>query len=246
MFCTLLRKGVLGMEAILGFFRNNAGQLEIVLRLVVACACGGLIGLERSKRQKEAGLRTHIILALGSALMMIVSKYGFTDIVLMYPDLKIQADVSRVASNIITGVSFLGAGVIFVRGGSIKGLTTAAGIWATAGIGLAVGAGLYWIGVFSTLLLILIQIILHRFVPASEMMETSNISFTVSDYQMLERVKEFIIEHKIIVLSIQTVKNPDETLRVTMTIKIAKNMSIEGLLSLVYENPSVQQFSINT
>ena len=132
-------------------------QKELFVRLLVACICGGIIGLERSIRRKDAGLKTHIILALGAALFMIVSQYAFTDLSLT-PDFR--ADASRIASNIVTGVSFLCAGVIFVRGASVKGLTTATGIWTCAGIGMAAGAGMYAITVFSTLLILIIQLLL--------------------------------------------------------------------------------------
>ena len=115
-----------------------------VLRIMLAAICGGFVGFERSKRQKDAGIRTHIIVALGSALVMIVSKYAFGDLALSE---NLRVDASRIASNVVTGVSFLGAGVIFVKEQSIRGLTTAAGIWATAGLGLAIGGGLYALGI---------------------------------------------------------------------------------------------------
>lgn len=140
-------------------FNNWTSQLDCIARIVTACLCGALIGFERSKRQKEAGIRTHIIVALGSALMMIVSKYGFFDII----DIKNTSFTGdRIAANIITGISFLGAGMIFFRGSSVKGLTTAAGIWSTAGVGLAVGAGMYIIGGTATVLILVIQIIFHK------------------------------------------------------------------------------------
>ena len=126
-----------------------------LLRIFIACLCGGIIGIERTLRQKDAGFRTHLIVALGSALMMVISKYGFSD--------SIDFDAARVASNIITGISFLGAGMIFVKGINIKGLTTAAGIWATAAVGMAVGSGLYITGIVATLLIVLIQIVFHTF-----------------------------------------------------------------------------------
>ncbi len=138
---------------------NNLEQAGYALRILVAGICGGLIGLERSRRQKEAGIRTHIIVAIGASLMMIVSKYGFFDIGEL---VGVDADASRIASNIITGISFLGAGVIFVKNDYIKGLTTAAGIWATAGIAMAIGAGMYLLGVITTLLIIILQIVLHH------------------------------------------------------------------------------------
>lgn len=135
------------------------GQHELFVRLLFACFCGGIIGFERSVRRKDAGIKTHIILALGAALFMIVSQYGFTDLNLS-PEYR--ADASRIASNIVTGVSFLCAGVIFVRGASVKGLTTATGIWTTAGIGIAAGAGMYAITLFATCLIIVIQLLLAK------------------------------------------------------------------------------------
>ena len=140
------------------FFINIfAEHGEHFIRLLFACFCGAAIGLERSIRRKDAGIKTHIILAMGAALFMMVSQFGFGDLSLT-PEYR--ADASRIASNIVTGVSFLCAGVIFVRGASVKGLTTATGIWATAGVGMAAGAGLYVLTIFSTILIILIQILL--------------------------------------------------------------------------------------
>lgn len=129
-------------------------QLEFVARIMGACICGIVVGYERKNRNKEAGIRTHAIVALGSALIMIVSKYGFKDI----PDY----DASRVAAQIVSGIGFLGAGIIFIKNNTVSGLTTAAGIWATSGIGMAIGAGLYYIGGITTILIVFIQFILHR------------------------------------------------------------------------------------
>lgn len=140
-----------------GIIQEITNQKELFFRLFFACLCGGVIGLERSIRRKDAGIKTHIILALGAALFMIVSQYGFSSLNLS-PEYR--ADASRIASNIVTGVSFLCAGVIFVRGASVKGLTTATGIWTCAGIGMAAGAGMYAITLFSTALILIIQLLL--------------------------------------------------------------------------------------
>lgn len=141
------------------FVNTVVGQGELFARLAFAGFCGAIIGLERSIRRKDAGIKTHIILALGAALFMIVSQYGFTNLGL---SVEYSADASRIASNIVTGVSFLCAGVIFVRGASVKGLTTATGIWSTAGIGMAAGAGMYGITLFATILILVIQILLNK------------------------------------------------------------------------------------
>ena len=127
-------------EATLTIYDN----LEFLLRLLLSAALGALVGLERSKRRKEAGIRTHCIIACTSALFMIVSKYAFLDC-LNIDGLR-GADPARIAAQVVSGISFLGAGVIFKNGNSIRGLTTAAGMWGTAAIGMAVGAGMYWLG----------------------------------------------------------------------------------------------------
>ena len=140
-------------------------NLEFILRITVACVCGAFIGFERSKRYKEAGIRTHIIVCFAAALMMIVSKYGFADLTsakgVVFNGTR-GADPARVAAQVVSGISFLGAGVIFKHGGSIRGLTTAAGLWGTAGIGLAIGAGFYGLGIFSTVLMLALQIQIGR------------------------------------------------------------------------------------
>ncbi len=129
-------------------------EVEWLLRILIAAICGGLIGYERHSRSKEAGIRTHTIVALASAMAMLLSKYGFDD--------TMDYDAARIAAQVISGVGFIGAGIIFVRNDTIQGLTTAAGIWATAGIGMCIGAGLYGIGLFSTILIVLIQSIFQR------------------------------------------------------------------------------------
>lgn len=133
---------------------NLLQQGEMMLRIALSAACGCFIGYERMNRNKVAGIRTHMIVALGAALMMVVSKYGFSDIA--------HYDASRVAAQIVSGIGFLGAGVIFVRNNSISGLTTAAGIWATAGVGMAIGGGQYIIGIVSAALILLMQTIFRN------------------------------------------------------------------------------------
>lgn len=133
--------------------------LHYILRMFVAGVCGFVIGFERKNRAKGAGIRTHFMVAMAAALMMIVSMYSFNDPI--FPEGVRVADPTRIAAQIVSGVGFLGAGMIFVHKNTISGLTTAAGIWATAGIGMAIGAGMYIIGIVATLLVLFAQIILH-------------------------------------------------------------------------------------
>ncbi|MBR5152939.1 MAG: MgtC/SapB family protein [Clostridia bacterium] len=139
-------------------------QAELILRLVIACVCGIFIGYERKSHAKAAGVRTHAVVACASAMMMILSKYAYMDVLEMdlYGQL-VKIDPSRIASGVVSGIGFLGAGLIFINEKTVIGLTTAAGVWATCGIGMALGAGLYIIGIAAALLLLLMQIVLHNF-----------------------------------------------------------------------------------
>lgn len=136
-------------------------QLIYLFRIVLAGACGICIGYERKNRFKEAGIRTHFVVAFASALMMIISKYSFGDMAIGSDGFR-GADGARIAAQVVSGVGFLGAGMIFVHKNTVTGLTTAAGIWATSGIGLAIGAGMYCVGIASSILLVLAQIFLHK------------------------------------------------------------------------------------
>ena len=131
-------------------------ELELAGRLGASLLLGGAIGLERELTGQVAGLRTHMSIALGAALFGIVSAYGFDQFAQMpRNDSNFNVDVTRVASNIVTGVGFLGGGAILKEGSSVRGLTTAASIWVTAAVGLAVGVGAYAMAALSTLALVL-------------------------------------------------------------------------------------------
>lgn len=127
---------------------------ELALRLAAALVLGGAIGLERELSGQVAGLRTHMMVALGSCLFGIVSAYGFDDFIGPRADTNLQVDVTRVASNIVTGVGFLGGGAILKSGASVKGLTTAASLWVTAAVGLGVAFGSLMLAALTTFLLV--------------------------------------------------------------------------------------------
>lgn len=129
-------------------------ELEYVLRLIIAIILGFAIGLERKIRFKEAGMRTHAIVSVGACLFMLISKYGFDD-------LDARFDGARLAAQVVSGIGFIGAGMIMYRKQAVHGLTTAAGIWITAGVGMAVGAGMYIVAAASTVIIIGAQCIMH-------------------------------------------------------------------------------------
>jgi len=127
---------------------------EIIIRLSCAALCGAIIGIERERKEWAAGMRTHMMVAVGAALYMIVSAYGFEDIL---KHESVTLDPSRIAAQVVSGIGFLGAGmIIFLRHGVIRGLTTASGLWTVAAIGLAVGSGMFWAGLATTAIAITI------------------------------------------------------------------------------------------
>lgn len=130
-------------------------EFFMLFDILLSALLGFLIGLERKLRMKEAGIRTHTIVCIGSALLMVVSMYGFGA----------EADTSRVAAQIVSGIGFLGAGIIVYRQHEVKGLTTAAGIWATAGVGMACGASMYVLAIGATAILIGAQFIFRLKIP---------------------------------------------------------------------------------
>lgn len=157
----------------------------MILRVFIAAILGGIIGFEREYRAKEAGLRTHFLVAMGSALFMILSQYGFDD--LLGVD-SISLDPSRIASQVVTGIGFIGAGTIIFQKHVIKGLTTAAGLWVTSAIGLTCGSGMYLLATTATILVLVcletIYFMQHRF-------GSRNISVTISTNQR-DKIKDVL------------------------------------------------------
>ena len=161
----------------------DATYMELTIRLMLALLLGGAIGIEREYRAKEAGFRTHFLVALGSALFCLVSQFGFG------VDLK---DSSRVAAQVVSGIGFLGAGSIIFQMNVVRGLTTAAGLWVTAAIGLACGTGMYLAAVLTTAMVLLGLEVLNYWIPQLGL-STIELSFSAPSR---ESVKEFITRIK--------------------------------------------------
>ena len=157
---------------------------DFILRLFVAGILGAVIGLDREYRAKEAGYRTHFLVSLGSALIMIVSQYGFQQIIL---EDSVSLDPSRVAAQVVSGIGFIGAGTIIIQKQFVRGLTTAAGIWATAGIGLACGAGMFGISIAATILT-LVGLELLSLIFKSVGMKSSLIVYSTSDKDIIKKI----------------------------------------------------------
>ncbi|MCI9533248.1 MAG: MgtC/SapB family protein [Lachnospiraceae bacterium] len=212
------------------------GEAELMIRVGLACILGWLIGNERKNRNKSAGTRTHAIVALGSALAMVVSKYGFMDM----PD----HDAARVAAQVVSGVGFLGAGIIFVRNNLVNGLTTAAGLWATASVGLAMGSGLYVIGIASALVLIVMQEITHKIAYFAKVASAGMIRMTlVQETDAIKNMRNFLEDFKIDVVSVKINKNKKEEIKLEFEVVYPPGFDKAGLFSKLAEKPGVIMIS---
>lgn len=207
-------------------------QLDYLLRLFIAAVCGMAIGYERKNRMKEAGIRTHFIVAIGAALIMIISKYGFQDQI-GWPNMSL--DPSRIAAQVVTGVGFLGAGVIFMQKQTIVGLTTAAGVWATAAIGLSIGSGLYFVGIAATVITILGQILLHgkiRFL-SSPRTETLMLQI-VDDADSIKFLQDIFEDNEIIILNLKSKRDEKSSLiNVEVIIRVYESFNMTKFLNIL-------------
>ena len=202
----------------------DSAMYEYLLRLLVAGLLGAAVGLEREYRAKEAGYRTHFLVCLGSALMMIVSKYGFDDHLV---EGTIRLDPSRIAAQVVTGIGFIGAGTIIFQKQIVRGLTTAAGIWATAGIGLAVGAGMYFMSITCTIL-VLIGLEVFRRIFKGIGARSVLVEFTVSDKAILNKLADYFSTDNYRVISYEMSETP-KGYTVTEVVKLKKDID-EGEL----------------
>lgn len=229
------------------FFANH-WTLAFILRMTIATLCGAIIGLERTKRSKEAGIRTHCIIAGASALIMIVSKYGFADLFDAAGNALAAtrgADPSRVAAQVVSGISFIGAGVIYKNGNAVKGLTTAAGIWATAAVGLAIGGGMYVVGFFVTLLILLVQTLMHHFSVGNDAYSTGEIRITTVDTpEIRAALKQKQKELGITIVSSRITTCADNTLNMVLSVRMKKSIPFSAVLKFMDEHPEIKSLSV--
>ena len=207
-------------------------QVEYLVRIFVAACLGLLIGSERKYRNKSAGIRTHVIVALGAALIMVVSKYGFMDVE--------KADAARVAAQVVSGIGFLGAGVIFVRNNLVNGLTTAAGIWATAGVGLALGAGMYVVGISSALLVLLIQFVMHRVAYFADVASGGLIRMTLVKREgIVQSMEDYLQREKLSVISVKINKTKKDEVKLEFDVVFPPGYKKTKLLARLVEMDDV-------
>lgn len=207
---------------------------EFILRLFVAALLGSVIGLDREYRAKEAGYRTHFLVSLGSALMMIISQYGFTEVISGHLD-QIRYDPGRVAAQVVTGIGFIGAGAIILQRQIVRGLTTAAGLWATSGIGLAIGAGMYVLGI-SAMILTLIGLEALTFVFKNVSMKSSVVEFITAKKETLNKLAKLFNSKDYVVVSYQLEEKTSATgivYAVSLVIKSKKSRKDDSIMELL-------------
>ena len=220
---------------------------EFCLRLIFAFLVGGMVGLERSQHFKEAGVRTHVIVCCTSALIMLISKYGFADMgssAVMEAFGTKGADSARVAAQAVSGISFLCAGVIIKVGGNIRGLTTAAGIWMTASIRLAIGAGMYIVSAFMAILLFLMQYVFRRVPLWSESYDGYHLKFVVKTGENFQAtLKDKLNEWKVTVVDSTITWKRNDVVEFDYVILCPEEIRYSEIRNFVKENDGVVSFS---
>jgi putative Mg2+ transporter-C (MgtC) family protein len=187
-------------------FTHEFNMWGAMLRMLIAVICGGIIGIEREHKRRPAGFRTHILICLGASMTMLTSQY-------IYIGLGLFTDLARLGAQVIAGIGFIGAGTIIVtKRRQVKGLTTAAGLWTSAIVGLAVGAGYVEAALITTLLVILIELVLSRF--EYFIMSTArciNLYVEYRDTETLAQISEYMRSHKVNVIDLQITRSGAET-----------------------------------
>ena len=202
-------------------------QGDYLLRVLVGALCGMVIGYERESRLKMAGIRTHTIIAMAASLMVVVSKYGFFD--------SVQFDASRVAASVVSALGFLGAGIILNRKNGISGVTTAAGTWATLGIGMTIGAGMWTLGIGSTLMLLIFQYFFHK---QLRIFKDNNISHMFlhigkNESKVREEIIASLTDLQIQIVSTHLNIYDDESIEANLDVIFPKDFSTDEIIALM-------------
>ena len=215
-----------------------------ILRLALATLLGAIIGFEREYHAKEAGIRTHLLVALGACLFMILSVYGFD---FMLDRDHVSFDPSRIASQVVTGIGFIGAGTIILQKQMVRGLTTAAGLWVTAAIGLACGNGMYLIAIVTTAIVLISLGLINVYLPYISQRER-HITFLVEDYAVMTDILERLRQEKITVLNYEMHKSAEENsgkMLVSLEIRMKRYDNAKGIASILRNFEKVELVQIS-
>ena len=215
-----------------------------IVRLLLATLLGSIIGFEREYHAKEAGVRTHLLVALGSGLFMILSVYGFD---FMLDRDHVSFDPSRIASQVVTGIGFIGAGTIILQKQMVRGLTTAAGLWVTAAIGLACGNGMYLIAVVTTAIVLISLGLINVYLPYISQKER-RITFLAEDYAVMAEILNQLRQEKITVLNYEMHKSAEENdgkMLVTLEIRMKRYDNVKGITSILKNFEKVELVQVS-
>lgn len=209
---------------------------HFIVRMLIAVVCGFVIGLERKSRSKEAGIRTHAIVCLAACLFMILSKYLASPLFSDIAGSGFTGDATRIASQVVTGIGFLGAGIIMYRRDVMHGLTTAAGVWATAAIGMALGAGFVVTGVCATAIIVILQLIFHLPVKAFTTRHISVIRMTLwlEKDGLLNQITEVLGSKKI---TSYKLKKSDDKMIANVEVSTTDEFSIDKINEVMRKFP---------
>ncbi len=214
-------------------------NLELIIRLILSALLGGAIGIEREVSNRPAGLRTHILVSVGSTLVMLISIYGFD-----------EGDPARLASQVVSGIGFLGAGTILRTGNDVRGLTTAASLWVCAGIGLAIGSG-YYLGGLITAVIVLISLVLLSNVE-KKVAKNSYKSMLIQGIErpgLIGDIGTVLGKHYISIKEITiTDDNEDDSnhlISLDMSVKVPNNLRLVGVIRDIYEIDMVTKVTYN-
>ncbi len=215
----------------------NKDVWHFIVRMLVSIVCGFVIGLERKSRSKEAGIRTHAIVCLASCLFMILSKYLTAPLFSDIAGNVFDGDATRIAAQVVTGIGFLGAGIIMYRRDVLHGLTTAAGVWATAAIGMAIGGGFIVTGVSATAIILLLQLIFHLPIKAFTTRHIALIKMQiwVEHDEVLNQILEKLGTKKV---NSYKVKQVGESLIATVEVATTDELDPMKFNSLIREFPT--------
>ncbi len=211
-------------------------EADISLRLVVAALLGALVGLEREVHGHQAGMRTHMLVSLGSAIFTVLSIYGFTSV----PGTS-SPDPTRITAQVVTGIGFLGAGAILKFGTNVRGLTTAASLWVIAAVGLAAGAGEYIVAIVGSVIAVLALGPLHQLVQRLERRGAREIRLRLKLARLdtFDRISQILLEHRIEIVSIRS-ERTDDGQQMDLDLRLPRPGILQQLLTELGRLPEVE------
>ena len=224
----------------------STNDFVYLFRIILSIVAGAVIGYERQHRVKVAGLKTHILISLASALMMIISKYAFFDVLLDAAAPGLSLDVSRVAAGIIAGMGIFSGGIVFIgKRGNVSGLTTAAGIWATIGIGMVIGAGMYVVGIGSVILVELVQFTLHHDLAVYKHAIVANVTFDLDDQNSsYDNLIKKLDPYNVKMYSMKWEKKDDSTAILKCGVMFQKDCTRDEIVHILNDIPEVASFEL--